>query len=510
MINPKKLLVKNIFSNWAAMFVTLAISFFMSPFLVHTLGKAQYGIWALVLSVVAYSSFLDVGMKQSLARFIPKYYAMKDFQSLNEVMNSSSLIYRITGTMVIPFTLLVAFVFIDSFNIPEELLDITRIVLIIIGLRQAIFFYFTTRTAIGPFHRYDIANGIDIFFDISRALVIVLFLKMGYGLIALAIITISITLIKIVTRSTAQRKIVPEIKYKYKFITKVKVKELLNYGSISFLIVVCWMVIFNSDNIIIGIFLTTTEITYFSIAATLVNYLRALISSIGIPLVPAISHLDATSDIKEIASMFYKIMKYLYFLCTGICMMILFYGDKFIYLWMGPEFTTTVNILYILIVPACIYLPQMMANSVLLGISRHKSLFYMLLIEMFGNIILSLILLHFFGIYGVAFGTAIPQLLIYIFIYPYIFNNIIKGSMKLFYKNSLYMISVALVSCLPFCFLIRAFSPLTGWTGLIIEAVLSILPLLVVFWFKIFETYDKMRFTEKLPLRLRNFLLKRF
>lgn len=482
----------------------------MSPFLVHTLGKEQYGIWALVLSVIAYSSFLDVGMKQSLARFIPKYYATKDFQNLNEILNSSSLIYRISGTMVIPFVLLVAFVFIDSFNIPSELLEITRIVLIIIGLRQAFFFYFTTQTAIGPFHRYDIANAIDILFEVLRALTIVYFLKIGYGLIALAIITILSTLIKIVARSTAQRKLIPEIKYKFSFIKRDKVKELLNYSSISFLIVVCWIIIFNSDNVVIGIFLTTTDITYFSIAATLVNYLRALISSIGVPLVPAISHLDAISDMKEIVSMFYKIMKYLYFLCTGVCLLILFYGGEFIYLWMGTEFTTTVNILNILIVPACIYLPQMMANSVLLGISRHKSLFYILLLEMLSNIMLSLILLNFFGVYGVAFGTAVPQLIIYIFIYPYIFNKIIEGNLISFYMNSLKMILIALVSCLPVCLLTSFLLPLTGWIGLVFKVVISGLPILIVFWFKIFEIYDRKRFTEKLPPHIRNFLLKRF
>jgi O-antigen/teichoic acid export membrane protein len=508
MPNPKKLLVKNIFSNWVAMFVTLAISFFMSPFLVHTLGKEQYGIWALVLSVIAYSSFLDVGMKQSLARFIPKYYATKDFQSLNEILNSSSVIYKVSGTMVIPFTFLMAFFFIDSFNIPSELLDITRTVLIIIGLRQATFFYFTTRTAIGPFHRYDIANAIDIFFAISNALVIVLFLKLGYGLLALAIITMSTTLVKIIARSTAQRKIVPEIRYRLKYIKKVKVKELLNYGSISFLIVICWMVIFNSDNVIIGIFLTTTDITYFSIAAILVNYLRILISSIGTPLVPAISHLDATSDMKEIASMFYKITKYLYFICTGICLLILFYGDEFIYLWMGADFTTTVNILYILIIPACIYLPQMMANSVLLGISRHKSLFYILLTETLSKIILSLILLQFWGIYGVALGSVIPQLIIYIFIYPKTFNNIIEGNLKMFYLSSGKMILIALIYCLPVCVLISYFSPLTGWIGLVINVAVSGLPLIIVFWIQILDKYDRVRITERLPSKIRSFLIK--
>ncbi|MCP4580779.1 MAG: oligosaccharide flippase family protein [candidate division Zixibacteria bacterium] len=492
MANPKRRLVKNIFSNWASMFVSLGLAFFMSPFLVHNLGKEQYGIWALVLSVVAYTNFLDAGMKQSLARFIPKYYATKDYKSLNEIINSSNLIYGISGTLIIPFVLIIAIYFIDLFNVSPELKTAMQIVLIIIGFKQVCVFYFMTSTALGPFHRYDIGNVIDIIVALLNALIIVYFVSTGRGLIALAVITFSTHFAKLIARTIAQKRLVPEIKYRLKNANIKRVKELMSYGFISLLIVVAWMVIFSSDNIIIGIFLNTTQVTYFSIAGIMINYLRTMINAIGIPLIPAISHFDASKDHKEIADLYLRLSKYLYYLTSCVAAGILFLGGRFILLWMGDDFQSTVNVLHILIIPAAIYLPQVAANSVLLGISKHKTLLYILVIEAVLKIALSVILVQTsLGIYGVALGTAMPQFIIYLFIYPVVFSRIIEISLKSFYTTNLKMVLAASVLTVPIGFLLTNFNPIGGWPGLIINTMGLSLVALAGFWYWVLIPEDR-------------------
>ena len=465
--DPKQRLIKNIFSNWASMLVSIAIAFFMSPFLVHNLGKEQYGIWALALSLIAYSHFLDAGMRQSLARYIPKHYATRDFQKLNEVLSSSNAIYAITGSLVIIGTLVIALFFAEYFHVSSELLDVMKITFLLVGLNEALRFYFITSSALGPFHRYDIGNVIDILTTIANALLIFYFIGKGYALITLAVITVSTALSRFVIRAIYQKRLVPEIEYKFKYVNKAVIRELLGYGVISFFIVMAWMVIFNTDNIVIGFFLGTTEVTFYSIAGMMINYLRTLINAIGIPLVPAISHFDANSDHSQIAGLYTKLSRYLYYLTACIAIGILFYGAKFIYLWMGPDFTSTVKVLYILIIPAAIYLPQVAANSVLLGISRHKILLNILIAEALVNIGLSVALVKPLGIIGVALGTAIPQFIIYSFVYPYVFHRIIKLGLKTFYLTNLKMALIAIALTVPLSFVISRYNPLTGWPGLI-------------------------------------------
>lgn len=498
MNDPKGLLLRNVFSNWAAMLVGLAVTFFLSPFLVHSLGKEQYGIWALVFSIIAYTNLLDAGMKQSLARYIPKYYALKDFNKINEIINTSNFIYGITGTLVIIVTLLIAFFFVGFFKVDPANINMMRTALIIIGIDQAITFYFMAGTAIGPFHRYDTSNVIGIVSSLISAAVIVYFLSQGYGLVTLALITLIVDLMRQIARRMYQQHLVPEIEFSRRYIKKSEVRELLGYGVISFFIVVGWMVVFHTDNIIIGMFISTSAVTYYNIAGMLVNYLRMLINAIGVPLVPAISHIEATGDYQAIAGLYSKLAGYLFYLTASICAITLIFGAKFIYLWMGPDFTDTVNVLYILIIPVSIYLPQIVSNSILLGIGKHRALFNILAIEAFANLSISLILVKPLGIYGVAIGTASVQLLMYTYVYPLIFHRIIRGDLKQFYAISLRMIFTGVIFTAPVGLVLRYFNNVSGWTGMALDGIVMLVFVASGFWIGALSPLDRQRFKTKI------------
>lgn len=489
--DPKQRLIKNIFSNWAGMAVGLIIAFFMSPFLVHSLGKSEYGIWALIFSIIYYMNLVDIGMKQSLARYLPRYYAVRNFDRLNEVINSGTFLYLIAGSVVILITLVIAFFFLQYFQIEPGLLSAMKLTFIIIGFAHGITFFFMPGTAIGPFHRYDVNNIIYIPTAIVNALVIVYFLSKGYGLVTLGIITIVTTIVRTSIRRGYQQLLVPEIKFHPRFIKKDCCRELLSYGIISFFIVVSWMVVFNTDNIIIGLFLSTTAVTYYSIAGTLVGHLRGLINAIGVPLVPAVSHYDAQNDNEQIYRLYSRISRYLFYFTSGVCSMLLISGDDFIYLWMGPDFTSTIHVLYILIVPSVLYLPQIAANSVMLGIGKHRVLFYLLLSEAILNLTLSLILVRYLGIYGVALGTAVTQVVIYSYIFPRVFHRVIMADLKSFYIYAAKSMVAGVMTAAPVALLMDRYDPLSGWIGLATDLAIPGILLLACFWWIVLYREDK-------------------
>ncbi len=498
MNSPTQRLLRNVFSNWAQMVLSAVIAFFLSPFVVHTLGTETYGIWALVFSIVAYLNLFDAGMKQSLARFLSKHYATKDYTALNEVISTSTFIYTITGSIVVIGTVLVASFFLDSFNIPPDMLPIMRKALVIVGVNQAIAFFFMTGTAIGPFHRYDISNAIEIAFSFINAGATVYVLKAGYGLIGLAWVVIAGNFARFLIRRYTQQMIVPQIRLRIHFIKKERMRELLGYGAISFLIVVSWMVIFNIDNIVIGLYLTTSAVAYYSIATQVINYTRAIVNAIGIPLVPAISHIDATSGTDEIAPLYLKLSNYLYFLTTAICVGLMFFGDDFIILWMGPEFTSTVTVMRILTIPLAVFLPQVMANSVLLGIGKHRALFYVLAGEAVSNFLLSIILVQHYGVVGVAIGTGIPQVVIYLFVYPMVFHRIIKASLKTYYMTNARLILIGTAITLPISLLMNQYNSVGGWLGFFINISVLGLISLAGFWAFVLDQEMKSNILKKL------------
>ena len=46
----------NILSNYAGKVYTLAVWFFLTPFIIHQLGPSDYGLWVLIGSVAAYGA----------------------------------------------------------------------------------------------------------------------------------------------------------------------------------------------------------------------------------------------------------------------------------------------------------------------------------------------------------------------------------------------------------------------------------------------------------------------
>ena len=47
----KTQILKNVGSSWSALATNVLVGIFMSPFIVHRLGDAAYGIWVLIFSV---------------------------------------------------------------------------------------------------------------------------------------------------------------------------------------------------------------------------------------------------------------------------------------------------------------------------------------------------------------------------------------------------------------------------------------------------------------------------
>lgn len=491
MKTPKQRFTKNVFSSWTATLVTAIIAVFMSPFLVHTLGKEQYGIWALALSIISYTSLLNAGMNQTLSRYAPKYYATKDYDNLNQVVNSIFLIFCISGVLVLIATAFIAYFFIGFFNIESQYLEMARNVMLLVGLNQALTFFYITPSACGPFHRYTITNGMAIARTVVGALLTVYFLKSGYGLLTLAIITVVVTLSKLHVQTMIRNRIVPQIKYSFKYITKQRLIEMLNFGGVSFLIMATYLIIFNTDNIIVGIFKSTAAVTFYSLAGNLVGYLRVIAHSVSIPLTPLVSHMDSSSNFDEIKALYYNLTKKLYYIYGAICVSVIIWGEQFIFLWLGEDFSSTVKVLYILIVPICLCLPQLPAGSILLGLGRHKSLFYMLAIEAVSNIILSLIFVRIWGIYGVALGTAIPQLIIYSVVYPLIFNKIISGDLKLFYSQSLKMLFYGALFALPISLLLMKYNYAVSWFGFIINTVTVMIFIVVGFYIFVLNRVER-------------------
>jgi len=93
-------------------------------------------------------------------------------------------------------------------------------------------------------------------------------------------------------------------------------------------------------------------------------------------------------------------------------------GKSVIEAWMGPRYVSSYIVLLIVLIPSMFYYAQSTSNRILFGMSLHKSLAYVVLMEGIANVILSIVLVRPLGIVGDAIGTAIPLLCTSLFFLP--------------------------------------------------------------------------------------------
>jgi len=491
-------LFKNIFTSWMGMVITIGVTFFFTPYLISELGKGQYGIWSLVFSLVAYLKLADVGMNQAIARYCSKYFALEDWTQLNQVVTTAARIYVFISIAIVAISAAFAYGILQHFQIDPEQLRIARITLILIGLNQAVTYMFIPYAALLPFHRADIVNYFDILQLLLQTLAIVIMLESGYGLVAMSLVIIGLNVVSHLGRYGIRKRMFPKVRFSIGAVTSEKTKQLLSYGVTSLLIVAAWIVVFQTDNIVIGRFISMEGITLFAVPAAMVTQLRNSINAIAVPLVPTISHIEAEKDNARIMEIYIKSSRYLYYLSGFIGVMLLVFGGPFILLWVGEDFTPSIPILHLLAIPACIYLPQMVANSVLFGVSKHKLLLYILAAEGLSNIGLSLLLVQRYGLIGVALGTAIPQLIIYAFVYPIAFYRVMESRPARFYKTAVRSILNAIVICLPVAVLLKLMIATDTWIGLLTDCGLVALLMLGGFVVLILDSEDRHRIWHKL------------
>src|SRR5437868_14586855 len=117
----KRQIIKNVGSSWISLGLNIIVGVFLSPFILHKLGDAAFGIWVLIFSITGYYGLFDLGIRSSIVRYASKFAATDDNKELAKLINTSLFTYGGIGILSLLITM-VLFVYVDSiFKVPAEL-----------------------------------------------------------------------------------------------------------------------------------------------------------------------------------------------------------------------------------------------------------------------------------------------------------------------------------------------------------------------------------------------------
>ncbi|MGC1606029.1 MAG: oligosaccharide flippase family protein [Candidatus Acidiferrum sp.] len=412
---------RSVLSNWMTYFLSGAVSFFLSPFIVRHLGNSAYGVWVLLVSMTGYLGFLDLGIRGAVTRYVAKFHSERDHDKSSRTVSSACGLFLTAGAIAIVAAVIFSVFAVPHFKIPPSYLRAAQLVVLLAGLNVAVSLISGVfGGVIVGLQRFDLLSAISIGGIALRAIAIVIALGHGKGLVTLALIQLGGTVCELLVGLVLARKLYPELQIGIGNVRRDHVALIFSFGFYAFLLHLSNYFIFFTDALVIGAFLPVSMVTFFAIGGNLANYGRDLVGGFSRTMTPLASKLEVEAGREGLRHAILKQARYCAMAMWPIFLTFIIRGSSFIGLWMGASYAQlSGHVLWILSVPWLFGTGASVVASGMLGISQHKRVVPFALAEGLGNLLLSIALVKSMGILGVAWGTAIPNLAISIFFWPW-------------------------------------------------------------------------------------------
>jgi len=414
-------------SNWLATAANMAVGFFLAPFIVHRLGNVAYGVWVLAISAVNYLTLLDLGMRSSVLRFVSKGHTKGDHVGASEALSAALWVRIQISAAVLLLSGCLAALFPRMFHIPEEMAAPARIAVMIIGLNTAI------SMSLGVFggvlsalNRYDLQSFATLAQLTLRTVGVVLVLRSGRGIVAIAICEFVAALAGGLVLLATTRRIYPQLQVRLTKPNREILRQLWSYSFYVFLVTVAVQLVYQTDNLVVGAFVSAAAVTFYSIGNSLCRYTDQLVGAMTLTFVPAASTYEAAGDTSKLAGLYRNGTRAVMTVSLPILVTLMTRGRTFIGLWMGAQYAKVSGTVLMILATALFFsLSNNTAGSIAYGTEKHKVMAKWAIAEAIANLVLSIVLALKFGIYGVAIGTLIPSLFVHTFIWPVFLSRVI-------------------------------------------------------------------------------------
>jgi O-antigen/teichoic acid export membrane protein len=440
-------LVKNVGSSWFALGMNVLVGLFLSPYILHRLGDEAFGLWVLIFSVTGYYGLFDLGIRSSIIRYVAKYSAVGDNEQLNALINTALIAYGAIGSICLVVTL-IGTRYVDAwFTVPASFLTTARWLLLMVGASVALGFPLGVFSGIlEGLQRFYLLNSTTVASTIIRAVLIIIALQHGGGLLSVALITVSLPLLTQIVNTFVVLHILP-LRFSPRNMDRASMKRIASYSGTTFMIIIATRLRFKTDAIVIGTLLSSAAITYFAIASRLIDYASEVVSSLSQIFIPMSSQSDAQGDSERLQKLLVLGNRACALIIFPITAILAILGKSVIQTWVGAKYVPlSYPVLLILVFSQTLMLAQSASGRILWGLAKHRTLAYVLLAEGAVNLIMSIALVRHYGIVGDAIGTAVPLACTMIFFMPQHVSRIV-GLRVTTYLRQAY--ALPLLLCVP-------------------------------------------------------------
>ncbi len=404
---------RNVLWTWVAGLLNIFTGFVLSPYVIHKLGPEGYGVWALLFSIIGYYGMVDLGVRPALTRFCAYFHARRNFDQLNELINTVIGYYTFGALVLLVVSLYISGHVDRIFHVSPGLRDDFARLIVIVGV-SAMIGINVFAACIEGLQRFEIGSRISVATIGIRSLGAFLLLYFGYGLFALGLNVLFAQIVGYIFGYFAFRKVFPELRLSPRLVKVRMLRHIASYSIHAFFANVASQLLIQSPPILIGVFRPAAFIGYFSFPSRLVQYSLDFIDRVGYVSASSAAEMAAKGARDRVLRLAVYSNRYCLTLLTPIAMFLLLFGRPLIRVWISPSFAEySAPLLPGLLLGACVALAaQYNSIAVLFGIAKHQAYAYGLAVEAALSLSGLLFAIPRFGILGAVWASVIPMILV--------------------------------------------------------------------------------------------------
>lgn len=393
--------------------VSLVSNLILVPMYLFYLGQEEYGLWLVILSIVSYLGFSNLGIAQSVANFVASTNAKNDYDNIKSIVATGFWIYVliIILAMIITISMLLFIPLDDYLNVPESLKHVFIPVLLISSvfflIKLPLSIFNVTLRSLNLIYKEQLFL---LLFTVIQFIGVIAVLWNDVGLVGLSIVYGVTGLLTGIVLYLYLYKLIPGFSVSRKFASKAMAKELIVPGAYFFILQLAGILIFSTDNIIISVFSGVEHVARYAIAFKVFMMTIGIASVITSSMLPSITAAYALDNNELLSNLYTNALKLCFglgFLAAAIMVDI---GPDLIIMWVGIDNYVGDTTFYFLIGLIFISIILWPSDAILVGTTQHRGYALMAVVEGFINLGLSIWWIQAWGLAGIAAATLIARL----------------------------------------------------------------------------------------------------
>ncbi|MFZ5949928.1 MAG: flippase [Candidatus Rifleibacteriota bacterium] len=490
----------NTISNILRFAIALLVVIMLTPLIIKTLGKEEFGLWSLTLSVLGFLGLLDFGFGTGLVKYVAECRATGEKEKLNEILSSLWATYLALSIISFLVVALISVFFHQIFEIATPLHEKATIVLWLLALRTSILslpFSLFRGILFGQQLIWQI-NLIQSFSSIFYGLTAWFLLANDHGIVQLA----SANLASMLLEGTAYVILVysqnPDIKIKLRLANRESFRELASFSFFTFIVSVSSLILLKTDPIIVQLFESLNAVAIYAIALKIVENAHLFSKQFINAISPLISELKAQQDEEKLRFALINCARFALVPSLLLSLPIIAFAADILRFWLGVGFEGAVLPLNILLIAMLAAIPQMLASMILTMSGHQKTTAKAAIFSALVNIAASLFLVRHYGIAGVAGGTLIATIITDVFVIPAIAGGHFGIGWLSYWSRIILPLAPAITLNLGLCLTINHYFPASSLSDIAAKSIPGLIVFMVYWWSVSLEPSEKELFRKRL------------